>query len=737
MHRLVSRIVVVTVCFVLLWAPLALVPAVAAAAPARPLWSRAIGKPAGITSLHAVDGVVVAGTWESRVVGLDGRTGRKLWQKQRPDSPASDLMVAVSGGRVVAATSEHPAVVAYEPRTGKLAWERTLEPIGSLAACPGYRLVAVTHRGRTSDGAGTLIVHALDPASGQTLWQTPVDGTLQGGGDGWLITARASGTGQLMSGLAAVRCGDGVVRELPAPRRRFASLLHAAEGKVVGLYFEFAGEQELVCVTELESGAQQCFEVTDDESEGTQVAGALLQDGVVHVATARAYAKNLDPRPDSWLFRYDLAKRRMVGKSEPLTSSGMLAGGGGQIVTGFGSTGAEDFGHVVEAATGQRMVSVRLRKSPTEVALDRERAYIGTYSGEVVAVALPRPGPAPVAEVAVAPQQVARAAPGPDLGWRVVRTFDAHPKRARTSGSLVDGRVGAVAFLDDQRLVVGGNDDWVAVFDAERGKQTWRSPKLFKDVEHIAVCERGFAAMVYGGMISMITPARSGRGFRASKPVPYGMGWMFGVTPGCAIVVDDFDGTFHIHVDGRERATFSAPGTFDRRGLAVVGPHLVVSHPDRLEVYDVAAAAASGALGKAVAVYQTPAEAHGSSLSQAWMLGDGRLLREYCGAVRCVIELVSRDRGAPRTLEFDVRGAGWVASVPSMIAAAADGSALAFFRRGLDLAIVDTATGKRQSLADLAGMPRDLVVAAFAPGGKRLAVAGYPQPWQVTILERP
>jgi PQQ-like domain len=734
MHRLASRIVAVV-----LWAPLALtaVATVALAAPARPLWSRQIGKPAGVTSLHTVDGVVVAGTWETRVVGLDGRTGRKLWQQQRPGTPVGDLMVAVSGGRVLAATSEHPALVAYEPRTGKLAWERQLEPIGSMAACSGHRLVAVTHRGRASDGTGTLLVHALDPASGQTLWQTPVDGALQGSGDGWLITARASGTGRLMSGLAAMRCSDGAVRELPAPRRAFARFLDAAEGKVVGLYFEFGFEQELVCVTEIETGAQQCFEATDGQTEALGVAGALLQDGVVHVATARSYAKNLDPRPDSWLFRYDLASRRMVGRSEPLTGSGALAGGGGQIVTGFGSTGAEDFGHVVEAATGQRLVSVRLRKAPGTVALDGERAYFGTYGGEVVAVALPRPGPAPVAEVAVAPRAVAKAAPGPDLGWRVVRTFDAHPKRARTSGMQVDGTVGAVAFLDEQRLAVGGNDDWVGVFDVAQGKQLWRSPKLGKDVEHIAVCERGFAAMIYGGKVSMITAARSGRGFRATKPVAYGMGWMFGMTPGCAIVVDDFDGTFHIHVDGDERATFSAPGAFDRRGLAVVGSHLVVSHPDRLEVLDVAAAAASGALGKAVAVYQTPTEAHGSSLSQAWMLGDGRLLREYCGAVRCVIELVTRDRGAPRTIELDVRGAGWAASVPSMIAAAPDGSTLAFFRRGLDLAIVDTATGKRQSLAELAGLPRELVVAAFAPGGKRLAVAGYPLPWQVTILERP
>jgi outer membrane protein assembly factor BamB len=736
MHHLVARVLdVFASCLALVLVLTAVAPA--AAAPARPLWSRKIDQPAGITSLHAVDGVVVAGAWRSRVVALDGRTGRTLWQRQRPGQPGWDLKMAVSGGRVVTATSEQPALVAYEPRTGKLAWERTLAPIGSLAACAGHRLVAVTHRGRGPGGATTLLIHAVDPASGETLWQTPVDGALMGSAHGWLIAARASGTGMLMSGLAAVRCSDGAVRELPAPGRSFARFLHAAGGQVVSLHFEFGGQQELVCVTEIENGGQQCFQATDGETELAGVAGALLQDGVVHVATARMYAKNLDPRPDAWLFRYDLAARRVVGRSEPLTSSGALAGGGGQIVTGFGSTGAEDFGHVVEAATGQRLASVRLHKAPQVVALDGARGYFGTYGGEVVAVALPRPGPAPVAELAVAPRPVARPAAGPDLGWRVVRTFDAHPRSARTSGSKVEGNVTAVAFLDEQRLAAGGNDDWVAVFDAGRGTQLWRSRKLGKDVENIATCARGFAAVVYGGNITMFTPARAGRGFVASRPIAHGMGWMFGMSSSCAVVADDFDGTFTIYEDGRAKATFSAPGELDRRGLAVVGPHLVVSQPGSLEVLDVAAAAASGGPGKPVAAYRTPAEAHGGGLSQAWMLGDGRLLREYCGPVRCVLELVAPGGGAPRVIELDTRGAGWATTVPSMIAAAPDGSTLAFFRRGLDLSIVDTATGQRQSLAELAGLPRELVVAAFAPGGKRMAVAGYPSPWQVTILERP
>jgi outer membrane protein assembly factor BamB len=727
-------------------AALAALAAVAGATPAaaapgtKPLWSKKLGKPAGITSLHVAEDVVVAGTWETRVVGVDSRTGRTLWSKQHPSTIAGSMMIAVSGGRVVAAASEDTRLSAYEPRTGKVAWQRELEQLGSLAACPGYRLIAVTHRGSTPEGASTLLAHAMDPVSGKTLWQTPVDGPIMGSGDGWLITAKMSDTGQLTSSLAALRCSDGKVQALPAPRRTFASFLHAAAGKVVSNHFELGYEQETVCVTDIETGKQQCFDATDGQERLLGVNGALFKDGVVHVATGSMYAKNLDPRPDAWVFRYDVAARRVVGKSEALTSNGMFADGGGQIVTGFGSTGAADVGYVLDPATGERLASVALRKSPGAVAVDRERAYFGTYDGQVVAVALPRPGPTPVAEAAVAAQPVARPAPGPSLGWQVVRTFDAHPRRARTSGSLTDGRIAAVAFLDEERLVLGGNDDFVAVYDVA-GKELWRSKKLGKDVEQIGVCEGGFAASVYGGKFTVFTPARSGRGWSPQKAIQHPMGWFFGVSSGCAVVMDDFDGEFTIYEGGTKRATFSAPGALDRRGLAVVGSRLVISRPGELQVIDVAAAAKTGAVAEAEQRVATPTEAHGGALAQAWLLGDGRLLREYCGPVRCVVEVVDgRGKGrreAVKTLEFDTRGAGWVASVPSMIAAAADGSALMFFRRNLDLVIADIETGKRQAFADLGGTPRDLVVARFSPGGKRIAVAGYPMPWQVTILERP
>jgi hypothetical protein len=311
--------------------------------------------------------------------------------------------------------------------------------------------------------------------------------------------------------------------------------------------------------------------------------------------------------------------------------------------------------------------------------------------------------------------------------------------------SVEDGLVEVVAFLDEQRLVAGGNDDWVAVFDAAGGKKLWRSKKLGDDVQSIAVCERGFAAMVLGGDVTLFEGARSGRSFVAGKPIVHDdMAWMVGATPGWAIVTEQRDDKLRVHAGGRERVVFSAPGRIDPRlqrmvgpQLAVVGPHMVVPQPGRLEVYDVEAAAAAGAPGQPVHVYETHGWAHDGKLSQTWMLGDGGLLREYCGEKRCTVELVERNRGAPRTLSFAIRGGILDTGTASTIAATRDGGTLVFFRRGLDAVIVETATDRRQSLADLAGLPRDVVGVAFAPSGKRMAVASYPLPWQVSILERP
>lgn len=722
------------------WISLALVAplmaAVAVAAPAaKPRWSKKLGRPAGITALHAVDGVVVAGTWEMRVIALDARTGRKLWSKQRPEVPGEELAVAVSGGHVIATTPEHTELVAYELRRGRQAWKRDLPPIGSLAACPGHRLVAVTHRGRGPDGATTLLAHALDPVSGKTLWQTPVDGPLSGGGHGWLVATTASGTGRLRSGLVALRCSDGAPRPLPGPRRPYARFLHAAEGKVVSAHFEQAFQRELLCVTDIETGDQHCLPPTDGQAPALIVSGAVLAGGVVHFATTRIVAKNLDPRPDGWVFRYDIADRAVTGKSEPLTSSGELVAAGDQLVTGFGSTGADDAGYIIDPATGARLAAVPLRKKPMAAAADRERAYFGTYDGRVLAVALPRPGPAPVSERPVTARPLPKQGPGPDLGWRLARTFDAHPRRARTSGAQTDGTVTALAFLDDGRLAAGGNDDRVSVHDIERGKRLWRSRKLGKDITGLGACGDTFAANTYAGRVTVFEPARSGRAWTIGSRIAHGPGWSFGVASTCAIVLDDFDGVFTVYAGGREQATFLAPGEFDRRGVRVVGRHLVVSRPGRLDALDVADITTDGTPRIATS-YATPSENHGGALTQAWRTGDGGLLREYCGPLRCTVELVSPDTSTTRTIAFDTRGAGWVPSVPSTIAVSGDGGTLVFFRRNLDLTILDVATGRRQQLTDIAGPPRGIVDVAFAPGGARMAIAAYPEPWQITVLER-
>lgn len=79
------------------------------------------------------------------------------------------------------------------------------------------------------------------------------------------------------------------------------------------------------------------------------------------------------------------------------------------------------------------------------------------------------------------------------------------------------------------------------------------------------------------------------------------------------------------------------------------------------------------------------------------MLGDGGLLREYCGEKRCTVELVDRNRGAPRTLSFAIRGGILDTGTASTIAATRDGGTLVFFRRGLDAGMCENSIGAFQA----------------------------------------
>ncbi|MCA9526691.1 MAG: hypothetical protein KC549_10415, partial [Myxococcales bacterium] len=579
------------------------------------------------------------------------------------------------------------------------------------------------------DGASTLMAHALDPKDGSSLWQVPVTGALVGASPGWLFVAEPAGTGRLTGRLSAVRCADGAVSELPAPARKFISFLAADATRVVSNSFEFGFNQQQICVADIATRASHCLEPTDGKLPAYNVSGAVLRGDELWFATSHIGAHNLDDRPDSWVLRYDLKGQRFLGHSEPLTSNGLFAAAGAQVVTGFGTTGIADFGYVL-GATGERLASLPLAKAPRQVAADATRAYFATYDGSVAALALPAPGEAPATEQPVAAQALPEPPPPADLGWQKLASFDAHPPRAASSGSMGEGFLYDVDFLDADTIVVGGNDDRAAVYGLD-GKRRWRSPGLRKDVQRVVSCLDGFAAQTYQGDVAVFVTR--GKGFRQARTIKAGFGWAFGVTAACDVLTDTFDGDFTVWdaKTGKSKQKFRAPGVFDRRGVRVTGSLVVVSEGDELRAVDLADDLSVAAR------WPTARNAHGGGLTQAWLLRDGRLLREYCGPKACVIEILAAGGGAVvKTLTMDTTGGGWSPTVPSMIAASPDGASLAFFRRQLDLTLVDVATDRRQPLADLAGPQSGLVQATFSRDGRRLAIVGHPKGWQATILER-
>lgn len=701
---------------------------------AQPTWTRSLGKDAGTTALVQTGAVVVAATWNSQLAGLDGATGKVLWRQKNKKVAGTQLNLVVGGGRVVTGLENGNMLSGLDPKTGKTAWARDFGgPIGSVMACPGHRLVAATFRGRLPDGSSSLVAQAFDPTSGAPLWQVPATGHLMGAGAGHLFTALPSGTGRLNAGIAGINCATGAPVTLPRPTRKFSQFLTAGEGHVVTSHFEFQFKKEIVCVTALDGGAQTCFDAKFGGTPKHNVSGALVKDGAVYVSTAHQMAHNLDPSPDGWVFRYDLESKAITAKSAALLSGGLFVDAGGQILTGFGTTGIDDFGYTFDPNTLKVTAAVALQKAPRAVAANATHAFIGAYNGTITAFELPAAGAAPKAEKVVKAQPIS-VGTAPSLGWSLHRVIDAHPKKARSSGSMSAGHVYDVLFLDDERFAIGGSDDRVTVWAVDGRRRVWRSPRLAKDVQRLAKCKDRIAAYTYSGNIFTFAPR--GRLWRRKTKISNGFGWAFGMASNCAVVADDFDGNFKIYKpdSAKVAAEMTAKGTFDRRWVRVTGEQMVVSRPSKLEVINVVDLREGPSAEREI---PTPMTKHGARMSQARMAGD-RLLVEYCNDSQCVVEL-SGGKADPQTLTFDVKGDGWSPTVGSSIEISPDGKTMVFFRRGLDLLLVDLKTDKRQPLNDIAGVDRqrdEVINPAFSPDGKWLAIGAHPKTYQVTLLKR-
>lgn len=710
-------------------------------------WSVEVSEEAGVRRMATAPGRVVAVTWGGDLVALDAATGKQAWRKKARGSEIDEVSIGVEGDVVAVAWPKDAALHGYAVADGAERWSRALPsaPTG-MAICAGDRVVVATHR-----GAETLMATAVDPTDGTVRWTVPADGPVVGAGGRWVFTTRPSGFGVWPGAIEAIECATGIRSPLVGGPQKLVEWLAAGDDAVVTRQLDPGFANEVLCVHRLpeQAGApakKTCAMATDGEVETYSPTGALVRDGVLYFSTAHIEAHNLNPAPDSWLFARTLGAGALW-RSEAMVASGAPVDAGAQLLTGFGSTGADDYVYAVDPATGKVLGSMKLRKAPTVMAADATQGYVASYDGRVAAFALPGKGLAPVARqsVPVGPSAKAfgAAAEAGPVSWSVVTTISAHPPKAKTSGQRMVGQASAVAFVDaaGKEVVVGGNDDKVRVYEVATKRRLWISKGLGKDVEHVAVGGDRIHARIYGGVSYTFAP--KSRGWRRLARLDLGHGWMTGLSDdGFRLVADDFSGRYRAFDPVEDKAlwTLTAKGEFDRRGTRLRGNRLVVSKPGALEVLDV-----RGDEAKVVASVPTPTAVEGGKLSQAWMVNDALLLREYCGPAECLIELVPVGDGAAsgtasaevKRVAFDVRGAGWATSVPSALDVSRDGRSLFFFRLGLLPVVVDLADMSRTPVGEITGKaPSEYTEGVFSLDGRRLVLGMHPKPWQITVIER-
>jgi outer membrane protein assembly factor BamB len=160
----------------------------------RLVWTRSLGVPDSpygyASSLEAFDGLVIIQfdqgqpeEGKSRLLALDGRSGKTVWEKVRPVGASwTSPIIATVGPSVQLITVANPLVIAYEPRSGQELWRAAVvhgdlapspvavadlvlavEPYGKLVAvrATGAGDVTKTHLAWRNDTAGPEICSPL------------------------------------------------------------------------------------------------------------------------------------------------------------------------------------------------------------------------------------------------------------------------------------------------------------------------------------------------------------------------------------------------------------------------------------------------------------------------------------------------------------------------------------------------------------------------------------------------
>ena len=706
----------------------------------RPLWSRRVGPVAGSFAL-AVDGdVVVTVTWAGEVVALDAGTGRVRWRVAAPagERLASDTWLGLAGGVAVVGRGQYRWIDGYDVTDGRLRWQRDLGGAPtSLAACPGLRLVAATHR---TSGAttGTFLLTALDPTSGVDLWEVPATGPISAADDGVLFTTDPSGIGPSPRALHATRCEDGQTRSIRTDGVASPVVLDVDGGRVL-----VVDHTDLRAVVAPLDGGPPRRLAAEWHVPGRNL-GRLRGDRL-YLSTGSLQEhqawRHPEPAADSVLFVTSLASGAVEARSPPRTSSVDMLLVGSQIVTSFGGSGLPDSLTVLDADDLSPLAEVRTPHAPMNLVADGSRVYATQYDGSVLAVALPRPAPAPTRRV-VTPRPL-RPAPQPPAPSFVVlpeRVIDAHPsvihghpQMARTLGTMPAGRVEALSFVSDGTLLAtGGNDHRVRLFRVSDGRPAWASPPLDSAVDNLAAGGGRLAARIYGGRTFVWDIDANGRGrpiARLSGP----WGSSVGLTPsGARVVVDDREAMHVLSVpSGAEIVRIEQSGTPDRTAMDPRGRWLVRrTATDRLAVIDLDA----GTAPPIAASLRLPPAPEGATLVQAWARSAGEIVMEWCALTWCEVRLVGADGRVRVRQRFDTAtGRGW--DYPSGIDVSADGRWLFFHRDGLSPIVSRLSDGARVVLPVDEETKWARPRAAFSPSDPSLlAFTASPAPNQVTLF---
>lgn len=324
------------------------------------------------------------------------------------------------------------------------------------------------------------------------------------------------------------------------------------------------------------------------------------------------------------------------------------------------------------------------------------------------------------------------------LGLQPEATVKLQPKQARTSGNLVEGTVGGVAFLGERSelLVGGGNDDRIHVATIATGREIWVSPRLGKDVQAVASCGgEFFAGLTYHNRLLVYRKPFGARVQVESTSHAGGSEWL-DFTEDCEhLVMPEFLGRLFIYerVSGALAAELPSDGyrkfgVSKNRTIYRGRPTNPTMAEDEYWEY---AWETSPAQGRSQKLHYKVEDERLGLLVQVLPTAWGGVLREYCDRERCRVILEDREQ----VVDFAVAGGVWTLSLGSTLELSRDGEFLAWNRDGLPIEIVELATGKRATLPAIDRTMSSTVDFSFdSLDPRRIAVTMLPNPNKVTVF---